>query len=102
VSDRRPGFESADYRFEGPEAVIYLGCDAGASVATLHSSLATGGYIGFDVEEIEGYLSELVALNLVLREGNTFLSLAIAENASRAAESDASAIPIAAPRLQQA
>jgi hypothetical protein len=54
------------------------------------------------VEEIEGYLNELVALNLVLREGNTFLSLAIAENASRAAESVASAIPIAAPRLQQA
>ena len=102
VSDRRPGFESADYRFEGAEAAIYLGCDAGASAAMLQSSLATAGFTEFDVEEIEGYLSDLVALNLVLREGNTFLSLAIAENASRVAESDASAVPIAAPQLHQA
>jgi len=102
VSDRRPGFESADYRFEGPEAAIYLGCDAGASVAMLHGSLAGLGFTEFDEEEIEGYLSELVALNLVLREGNTFLSLAVAEKASRAQESDASAVAIAAPQLQQA
>jgi hypothetical protein len=68
----------------------------------LHGSLAGLGFTEFDEEEIEGYLSELVALNLVLREGNTFLSLAVAEKASRAQESDASAVAIAAPQLQQA
>jgi len=78
VHDRRPGFEQADYRFEGAEASIYLGCDAGITSTDLSAALGNAGYDSFNAPEIEEYLQELVDARLIYREGNRFLSLAIA------------------------
>jgi ribosomal peptide maturation radical SAM protein 1 len=78
VFDRRPGFDSAEYRFDGAAAKIYLGCDSGATANALHSALLADGDGTFSVEEIEEYLNELVKSRLMYREGDLFLSLAIA------------------------
>jgi ribosomal peptide maturation radical SAM protein 1 len=80
IDDRRPGLERASYRFDGAEASIYLGCDGGASANELSTLLAAQGDNSFQPSEIEEYLEELVAAKLVYREGDRFLSLAIATN----------------------
>ena len=43
VEDQRPGFEPATYEFDGSDAKIYLGCDAGATVNGLLSQLIASG-----------------------------------------------------------
>jgi len=78
VQDRRPGFEAADYRFDGVEAKIYLACDAGTTAAEIRRQLVAEGDTSVEVAEIESYLEELVEAKLVYREGKSFLSLAIA------------------------
>jgi ribosomal peptide maturation radical SAM protein 1 len=77
VQDRRPGFETADYRFDGAEAKIYLACDAGATATEINNKLAVEGETGIDGAEIEVYLRELVDARLMYQEGKTFLSLAV-------------------------
>jgi ribosomal peptide maturation radical SAM protein 1 len=79
VQDRRPGLESADYQFDGPEAKIYLGCDAGATPAELCKQLTADGE-SLTVDEIAEFLDELVANRLMYREENRYLALAISEN----------------------
>jgi ribosomal peptide maturation radical SAM protein 1 len=83
VQDRRPGMELADYQFDGPEAKIYLGCDAGATPAQLAAHLAAGGE-HLDAEEIKEFLDELVESRIMYREGNLYLSLAVAANGTAA------------------
>jgi len=78
VEDRRHGIETADYQFGETEAKIYLACDAGATVESIHAELAAGDDSAPDRTEIEEFLDELVELRLMLREDNRFLSLAIA------------------------
>jgi hypothetical protein len=78
VQDRRPGLESADYRFDGVEAKIYLACDAGITAAEIHRQLVAEGENQIDTTEIESYLQELVEAKLIYREGKNFLALAIA------------------------
>jgi len=78
VYDRRPGFEAADYRLEGAEAKIYLGCDGGATPDALCRNVTDDRNEPFGVGEIEEFLNELVESRLVYREGKRFLSLAIA------------------------
>jgi ribosomal peptide maturation radical SAM protein 1 len=84
VQDRRPGLETADYRFDGVEAKIYLACDAGATAADILRQLAAEGDNSLDVVEIENYLQELVDARLMYHEGKSFLSLAIAVNSAGA------------------
>ena len=84
VQDRRPGLESADYRFDGIEANIYLACDAGATAADICRQLNPEGGSGMDAIEVENYLRELVDARLMYREGKSFLSLAIAVNSAGA------------------
>jgi ribosomal peptide maturation radical SAM protein 1 len=86
VHDRRPGFDEANYRFDGVEAAIYLGCDAGATPADLHAQVtAADGELS--VEDIADYLNELVESGLMYREGNRYLSLATAAHARVSAPS---------------
>jgi ribosomal peptide maturation radical SAM protein 1 len=80
VQDRRPGLDTADYRFDGIEAKIYLACDAGATAADVCRQLSAEGDKTMDAGEIENYLQELVDVRLMYREGKSFLSLAIAVN----------------------
>jgi ribosomal peptide maturation radical SAM protein 1 len=84
VQDRRPGLESADYRFDGIEAKIYLACDAGATAADICRQLNAEGGNSMDAIELENYLRELVDARLMYREGKSFLSLAIAVNSAGA------------------
>jgi ribosomal peptide maturation radical SAM protein 1 len=83
VQDRRPAFETADYRFDGVEAKIYLACDAGATAAEIRRQFVVEGEDSIDVVEIENYLQELVEAKLMYREGKSFLSLAVAVSSSR-------------------
>jgi ribosomal peptide maturation radical SAM protein 1 len=78
VQDRRPGLETADYRFDGVEAEIYLGCDAGTTPEDLYSQIAKTDDNPPDKEDIAQFLDELVAARLMYREANRVLSLAIA------------------------
>lgn len=85
VQDRRPGLETADYRFDGIEAKIYLACEAGATAAQIHKQVVAEGEGSVDLSDIETYLHELVQARLMYREANSFLSLAIAVGGSKAA-----------------
>jgi ribosomal peptide maturation radical SAM protein 1 len=84
VSDRRPGLEAADYRFDGLEAKIYLACDSGTTAAQISRQLLAEGNNRIDVVEIENYLQELVEAKLMYREANSFLSLAVATRSEEA------------------
>jgi ribosomal peptide maturation radical SAM protein 1 len=77
VVDRRPGFEAADYLFEGAEAVAYLCCDSGATIAAVLQALRDNGFEDYDAAELKSYLDELAELKLLMREGGIYLSLAI-------------------------
>jgi len=77
VEDRRAGLEAADYTFDGIEGKIYLACDAGATADQLSTQFAVDGNEELDVKEIEEFLDQLVQAQLMYREGNCFLSLAI-------------------------
>jgi ribosomal peptide maturation radical SAM protein 1 len=83
VQDRRPAFETADYRFDGVEAKIYLACDAGATAGEIRGQFVAEGDDTIDVVEIENYLQELVEAKLMYREGKSFLSLAVGVGSSR-------------------
>jgi len=83
VQDRRPGFETADYRFDGAEAKICLACDAGATAAEIYRQFVAEGDDAIDVVEIENYLKKLVEARLMYREGKAFLSLAVAVSSAR-------------------
>jgi ribosomal peptide maturation radical SAM protein 1 len=79
VSDRRPGLEEADYEFEDIEAKIYLACDAGITIEQIRSILLAEGDDAPETDEIQEFVDGLVSTRLMYREGNSYLSLAIAE-----------------------
>jgi len=91
VNDRRPGFDEADYEFEDIEAKIYLACDAGATVERIRSLLLADNDDAPEAHEIREFLDDLVDARLMYREGNSYLSLAVAvtEGASAAASKPA-------------
>jgi ribosomal peptide maturation radical SAM protein 1 len=64
VQERRQNTEPADFRFDGPEAKIYLACDAGASPAELRRQLSAAGE-DLEEQEITEFLNELVDARLV-------------------------------------
>ncbi len=80
VEDRRAGFEQADYQFDGIEGKIYLACDGGATTDQLFGMISKDNNEIIEKDELEAYLDELVEAGLMYREGNRFLSLAIAIN----------------------
>lgn len=82
VEDRRSGFDPCDYRFDGVEGEIYLACDAGATLDQLVAMFGQNSGEAFERDEIEAYLDELVEAALMYREGDRFLSLAVAFNTS--------------------
>jgi hypothetical protein len=77
VEDRRAGLEAADYTFDGIEGKIYLACDAGATADHLSTQFAVDCNEELDAKVIEEFLDQLVQAQLMYREGNSFLSLAI-------------------------
>jgi ribosomal peptide maturation radical SAM protein 1 len=97
VNDQRPGFEKADYQFDGIEAKIYLACDAGATAERVHAQLSADGDDPPDLDDIREFLDELVDNKVMYREGNAYLSLAVAANATVAPEKTASAERDAGP-----
>jgi ribosomal peptide maturation radical SAM protein 1 len=78
IRDRRAGLTQQDYTFTGAAAALYLGCDAGATVAQLQPIYrAASGNPGAPASEIETFLERLTAARLLYKEGNTYLSLAV-------------------------
>jgi hypothetical protein len=90
VYRRGPGFVNIiDHRFlaarehrytlEGPEALIYFACEAGATVRQIAQTLGRNGHGAVPVTTIESVLRELVAARLVYEEEGQYLSLALPE-----------------------
>lgn len=108
VQDRRPGLETADFRFDGIEAKIYLACDAGATAAQICKQFVAEGDDSIDAVEIENYLQELVEARLMYREGKNFLSLAVAASGTgipppaktQGAKTSALSVTVPAERLR--
>jgi ribosomal peptide maturation radical SAM protein 1 len=96
VEDRRPSLESFDYQFDGPEAKIYLACDAGATPTEVAAHLAAAGEDNLDAEEIKEFLDELVEARLMYCEDNRYLALAIAPSAVAVSSQTQRAVNVAA------
>lgn len=79
IIDERKHLPQARYTLEGADAAIYLGCDAGASVASLTRDLAHHSYGPVSPDSVQSLLDELVALRLMYHENGQYLSLAIPE-----------------------
>ncbi len=79
IVDRRPGIGPATYLLDDLEARAYLACDAGASPTAVLRTLGADG-TGLDVGDVRALLEDLERHQLVLREGDRYLSLAIPAN----------------------
>jgi ribosomal peptide maturation radical SAM protein 1 len=77
VYDRRPGLETADYVFDEREAQIYLACEDGATAAQVWAGLDPATTTDLDVDDVTGFLDELVGLRLLFEEGGRYLALAL-------------------------
>lgn len=85
ISDQRPGIGPARYVLEREEAAIYLAIDAGATPRAVVRSLRAQYDDVPAEEEVRAFLDELVEARLVYREGDRYLSLALAEDPDRLA-----------------
>jgi ribosomal peptide maturation radical SAM protein 1 len=74
IQDRRAGRDQVDYRLGEVESRIYEACDDGIGVGTLCERLGSGAPSS---DHILTFLTELVDADLVFREGDRFLSLAV-------------------------
>lgn len=77
IHDRRPGLEAADYTFEGAEAQLHLACGDGATAVEAWNALDPAD---LTVDEVQGFLNELVALRLAYEENGRYLTLALPAN----------------------
>ena len=102
VTDRRPGLENADYRFDDVEANVYLGCDAGATPEQIRERLLKSIADAPSVEEIRLFLDGLVDSRLMYREGNLYLSLAIASTGKREADAQSQLDHVEEPKALSA
>ena len=80
ISDRRANLEASDYHLEEREADIYLLCDAGTTPMGIWKALQKKGRTNLTVEEIKGFLDQLVDARLVYEEDGLYLSLAVPTN----------------------
>jgi ribosomal peptide maturation radical SAM protein 1 len=80
VHDRRPGLERADYTFGEREKQLYLACEDGATATEALASLGPAGTTDLDVDDVEEFLDEMVALRLAYEENGRYLSLALPVN----------------------
>src|SRR5947209_4437783 len=78
IHERRAGYTPVSYGFEGLERDIYLAADAVHSDSVIFESVA-GRHPeeSITLEKVRRILSEFVARDLMLQEGNLYLSLAI-------------------------
>jgi hypothetical protein len=91
VSDRRPGVDPAEYRFEETEARIYLACEDGATAEQAWRSVrfsTAGTAVAGDISpaEVEAFLEHLVASRLACKVDDRYLALALPPTARPAAK----------------
>ena len=72
VTDRRPGLESAEFRFGDTEARVYLACEEGAT-----AEQAAAAAPELSVGEVEQFLEELVDARLACNLDGRYLALAL-------------------------
>jgi ribosomal peptide maturation radical SAM protein 1 len=75
IHERRAGYASADYRFEGLARDIYMAADGVHSDSAVFESVADRYPV--TIENVRQILDEFVARDLMLQEGNLYLSLAV-------------------------
>lgn len=80
IHDRRPGLPRADYSLEEREARLYLACEDGATAAETHAALDAADTADLDIEDVEEFFEELIALGLMYEEGGRYLALALPAN----------------------
>jgi hypothetical protein len=78
IHDRRSGYPEADYQYEGLARDIYLAADAVHSESSLlESVLGCDSHIPAAMAEAKAILREFLDRDLILREDNLYLSLAL-------------------------
>jgi len=77
IHDRRPGAKQARIELTGMEKAVYAYCDAARSLKAIHRHLFELGY-AVDRETLRYQLEGWVEDRLILRDGDRFLSLAVA------------------------
>jgi hypothetical protein len=76
IEDLQAGY---NHTFGDIEAEIYLACDQGNSPTLISQSLNASGRQNVSPQDIRAFLDQLVALRLMYKEGDAYLSLAVAE-----------------------
>jgi ribosomal peptide maturation radical SAM protein 1 len=78
IYERRAGYAPADYCYEGLAKDVYLAADGVHSDSAVFESVAACQPEGsVTVEEVRKILADFVARDLMLQEGNLYLSLAV-------------------------
>jgi ribosomal peptide maturation radical SAM protein 1 len=77
IHDRRPNIEAADYTLGEREAQLYLACEDGATPAEASQALRSAGGMDVSPGEVREYLDALVAMRLVYKEDDRYLTLAL-------------------------
>ena len=80
ITDRRPNLEAADYSFDEAEALIYLACEDGATVAEAFNVTRLAGMTDVSPEDVQEFLDDLVESRLAFEEGGRYLALALPAN----------------------
>lgn len=92
IVDNRQPYGYTSYVLEGEQAVAYLACDAGATAQMAHQALEKAGFTSVSVQEVEGFLRELVEARLMFESDKRFVSLALPMNAAQD-EAQAAVLP---------
>jgi ribosomal peptide maturation radical SAM protein 1 len=77
INDRRSNLGSSDYQLDEAEALIYLGCDSGATPDGIVKLLERRGKTSFSRADVCQFLDDLAAARLLYKENERYVSLAI-------------------------
>jgi len=84
IIDQRPSLKKREIVLEGYEAAVYEICDRGEGIRTICARLREAAWLGFSPqeEEIRRSLEEMVSNQIMYKEGDRYLSLAVAQQVS--------------------
>jgi len=100
VTDRRPGLDPCEYRFDEAEASLYLACEDGA---TAEGAMQAAHAAGYNVEpcEVVSFLNELVQTRLMFEERGRYLALAVPAFHARRIQSTGATADASVDRTQR-
>jgi ribosomal peptide maturation radical SAM protein 1 len=86
IADTRPGRPPEKYRFNGLRRDVYLAADAALSSSRLLQTLRRQHGDSFSASDLQRILDEFLELDLMVREDDLYLSIALLPHESRPAE----------------